>query len=183
MASLSSPSGSPPPVNTPANEPIPRTLWGLSVPLYITHMSQPTTPFIASVPRFSYLALLLPRLAAYYGVSCSSFHHEEIQLRNLAVGLLVDLYQPTLPWRLAVSDGPEWDIGDTFMNSAKEVRTPSTGEANSSQLQVPPLSPRLTPSVFPNERAGRFHPQWQRKTDHEPLQREHHIPLERRPRR
>ena len=94
----------------------------LQVPLLITHSAQPNSPFITSIPRFSYLALLLPRLSAYYGTSCSSFHHEEVQLRNLAVGLLVDLYQPTLPWRLVVGDGPEWDIGDTFMNSAKEVR-------------------------------------------------------------
>lgn len=75
-----------------------------------------------SVPRFSYLALLLPRLTAYFGTACSSFHHEEVQLRNLPVGLLVDLYQPaSLPWRLVVGDGPEWDIGDTFLNGAKEA--------------------------------------------------------------
>jgi autophagy-related protein 5 len=90
--------------------------------LYITHASRPdSAPFITSIPRFSYLALLLPRLAAFFGSSCSSFHHEEIQLRNLAVGLLVDLYQPELPWRLVVGDGPEWDIGDTFLNGVKEV--------------------------------------------------------------
>ncbi|KAK0638902.1 autophagy protein Apg5-domain-containing protein [Cercophora newfieldiana] len=107
--------------NTTIN--IPQTLWSLQIPLYITHAEQPATPpFITSVPRFGYLALLLPRLTAYFGVSCSSFHHEDIQLRNLAVGLLADLYQPSsLPWRLVVSDGPEWDIGDTFMNSAKEA--------------------------------------------------------------
>jgi autophagy-related protein 5 len=100
------------------------------VPLYITHATRPACPFIVSVPRFSYLALLLPRLAAYYGVPCSSFHHEEIQLRNLAVGLLVDLYQPaTLPWRLVVGDGPEWDIADTFTNSAKEADFVRNGNA------------------------------------------------------
>jgi len=134
MASPSPPSGSPSPgPASPRGRPnpgssansainIPQTLWGLQIPLYITHASQPTTPpFITAVPRFGYLALLLPRLTAYYGESCSSFHHEEIQLRNLAAGLLVDLYQPTLPWRLVVGDGPEWDIGDTFMNSAKEA--------------------------------------------------------------
>ncbi|KAK0614038.1 autophagy protein Apg5-domain-containing protein [Immersiella caudata] len=109
-----------PPAPAPIN--LPQTLWNLQIPLYITHTEHPTTPpFITSVPRFGYLALLLPRLTAYFGVSCSSFHHEEIQLRNLAAGLLVDLYQPTLPWRLVVGDGPEWDIGDTFMNSAKEA--------------------------------------------------------------
>jgi autophagy-related protein 5 len=100
------------------------------VPLYITHASKPTNPFIVSVPRFSYLALLLPRLTAYYGLPCSSFHHEEIQLRNLAVGLLVDLYQPaTLPWKLVVGDGPEWDIADTFTNSAKEADFVRNGNA------------------------------------------------------
>ncbi|KAK4237468.1 autophagy protein Apg5-domain-containing protein [Achaetomium macrosporum] len=113
--------------------PLLQTLWSLQVPLYITHMSQPAAaaaPFVVSVPRFSYLAFLLPRLTAYYGVPCSSFHHEEIQLRNLAVGLLVDLYQPaTLPWRLVVGDGPEWDIADTFTNSAKEADFVRNGNA------------------------------------------------------
>lgn len=42
-------------------------------------------------------------------------------MRNLTVGLLVDLYQPQLPWRLQVGDGDEWDIGDTFLNGVKEV--------------------------------------------------------------
>ena len=111
--------------------PLPQTLWGLRVPLCISHASKPTTsPFIVLVPRFSYLALLLPRLTAYFGASCSSFHHEEIQLRNLAVGLLLDLYQPAaLPWQLVVSDGPEWDIADTFTNSAKEADFVRNGNA------------------------------------------------------
>lgn len=114
----------------PASTSLPRILWSLQVPLYITHASKPTDPFIVSVPRFSYLALLVPRLTAYYGLPCSSFHHEEIQLRNLAVGLLVDLYQPaSLPWRLVVSDGPEWDIADTFTNSAKEADFVRNGNA------------------------------------------------------
>lgn len=108
---------------------LPQTLWSLQVPLYITHATQPTNPFIVSVPRFSYLALLLPRLTAYYGAACSSFHHEEVQLRNLAVGLLVDLYRPALPWRLVVGDGPEWDIADTFTNSAKEADFVRNGNA------------------------------------------------------
>ncbi|KAL2175851.1 autophagy protein Apg5-domain-containing protein [Thermothelomyces heterothallicus CBS 202.75] len=118
--------------NTPdtASTSLPRILWSLQVPLYITHASKSTDPFIVSVPRFSYLALLVPRLTAYYGLPCSSFHHEEIQLRNLAVGLLVDLYQPaSLPWRLVVSDGPEWDIADTFTNSAKEADFVRNGNA------------------------------------------------------
>lgn len=104
-----------------ANAGIPQTLWGLRVPLYITRRAAPSTPFITSVPRFSYLAQLLPRLSAFFGAPCSSFHHEEVQMRNLTVGLLVDLYQPQLPWRLQVGDGDEWDIGDTFLNGVKEV--------------------------------------------------------------
>lgn len=115
----------------PSSSAISQTLWDLQVPLYITHTAAPNTPFVALVPRFSYLALLLPRLYAYFGLPCSSFHHEDVLLRNLAVGLLVDLYQPTLPWRLTVGDGLSWDIGDTFLNSAKEVNLPAR------QLLVP----------------------------------------------
>lgn len=100
---------------------IAQTLWNAQIPLSITHPSAPTNPFIVSVPRFSYLALLLPRLSAFFGTPCSSFHFEDVQLRNLAVGLLVDLYQPSLPWRLTVNEGVGWDISDTFLNSAKEV--------------------------------------------------------------
>ena len=100
---------------------IPQALWAQRIPLVITHSSAPATQFVTSVPRFSYLALLLPRLGVYFRLPCSSFHHEEVLLRNLAVGLLVDLYQPTLPWKLTVSDGVGWDIADTFLNSVKEV--------------------------------------------------------------
>lgn len=100
---------------------IPQSLWDARVALHITHHSSPTAPFIVSVPRFSYLALLLPRLSSFFGTQCSSFHFENVLLRNLAVGLLMDLYQPSLPWRLTVSDGLSWDISDTFLNSAKEV--------------------------------------------------------------
>lgn len=103
------------------NTTIPQTLWNLRVPLFITHKNSPDSPFIAAVPRLSYLAQLLPRLSSFFGLPCSSFHHEEVQLRNLAVGLLVDLYQPQLPWRLEVGDGDEWDIGDTYLNCVKEV--------------------------------------------------------------
>ncbi len=162
---------------------LPQTLWNLQVPLYITHTSQPTTPFITAVPRFGYLALLLPRLSAYYGAPCSSFHHEEIQLRNLAVGLLVDLYQPTLPWRLVVGDGPEWDIGDTFMNSAKEVRL--------SLIYLCPICTcrlcfgirlqshtKLTNHRCITHEIGRFCPQRQRKADHEPIQGGYHHTVE-----
>ncbi|KAK3378603.1 autophagy protein Apg5-domain-containing protein [Podospora didyma] len=157
-----SPSGSPipPPVSPSISSPqpsrsaapsssasIPQTLWDLQIPLHITHASQPTgaAPFITSVPRFGYLALLLPRLTAFNaGAPCSSFHHEDVQLRNLAVGLLVDLYQPVLPWRLVVGDGPEWDIGDTFMNSAKEADFIRNGNAK----QIMSLSKEHTTALW-----------------------------------
>ncbi|KAI1344891.1 autophagy protein Apg5-domain-containing protein [Xylariaceae sp. FL0016] len=109
---------------------IPQALWDLQVPLYITYAGAPNAPFVAAVPRFSYLALLLPRLSSYFGLPCSSFHHEDVLLRNLAVGLLVDLYRPALPWRLAVGDGLSWDIGDTFLNSAKEADFIRNGNAH-----------------------------------------------------
>ena len=38
------------------------------------------------------------------------------------MGLLFDLYQPELPWRLELGDGPLFDIHDTYINSVKEVR-------------------------------------------------------------
>ncbi|KAK6082082.1 autophagy protein Apg5 [Seiridium cupressi] len=123
---------------------IPQTLWDLHIPLYITHTSLPNTPFVASVPRFGYLALLLPRLASYFGLPCSSFHHEGVLLRNLAVGLLVDLYQPTLPWRLTVGDGMSWDIGDTFLNSAKEADFVRNGNAQ----QIMSLSKEHTTALW-----------------------------------
>ncbi len=107
-------------------ESVARTLWKLRIPLLITHAAQPdgARPFVASVPRFSYLGQLLPRLRAFFGpgLACSSFHHEEVQLRNLPLGLLADLYRPpSLPWRLVVGNGDEWHVGDTFLNGAKEV--------------------------------------------------------------
>lgn len=107
---------------TSSNLSLPETLWSLTIPLLITHPSSPNPPFITTLPRFSYLSLLLPRLTSYFNLPCSSFHHEEIQLRNLPLGLLFDLYQPTsLPWKLTLGQGPEWDIGDTFLNGAKEA--------------------------------------------------------------
>ncbi|SPN97725.1 probable Autophagy protein 5 [Cephalotrichum gorgonifer] len=109
---------------------ISQALWAQRIPLIVTHTSAPTTPFITSVPRFSYLALLLPRLSLFFRLPCSSFHHEDVLLRNLAVGLLADLYQPTLPWKLTVSDGVSWDIGDTFLNSVKEADFVRNGNAN-----------------------------------------------------
>lgn len=148
-----------------------RALWQRRVPLLITHASlgglddddddddysgrgrgagdkkgaaKKMPPFYAtSVPRFGYLAQLLPRLSAFFGRPCSSFHFEDVPLRNLPVGLLMDLYRPvgalqlqqqqqqaydgvaspttTTPWRLVVGDGEAWHLGDTFLNGAKEA--------------------------------------------------------------
>ncbi|KAK7923348.1 autophagy protein 5 [Apiospora marii] len=123
---------------------IPQALWDLQIPVYITHATAPNAPFVAAVPRFGYLALLLPRLAAYFGLPCSSFHYEDVLLRNLAAGLLVDLYQPTLPWRLTVGAGESWDIGDTFLNSAKEADFVRNGNAQ----QIMSLSKENTTALW-----------------------------------
>ncbi|RYO91690.1 hypothetical protein DL764_008251 [Monosporascus ibericus] len=124
---------------------VPQTLWDLQVPLLITHAGTPNAaPFVTLVPRFGYLALLLPRLSAYFGLPCSSFHHEDVLLRNLAVGLLVDLYRPTLPWRLTVGGGTSWDIGDTFLNSAKEADFVRNGNAQ----QIMSLSKENTTALW-----------------------------------
>ncbi|GJC98723.1 autophagy protein 5 [Colletotrichum higginsianum] len=100
---------------------IPQALWSAQIPLHIIHPSHPNTPLITSLPRFSYLALLVPRCSSFFRAPVSAFHHEDLLLRNLPLGLLVDLYQPPLPWRLTVSDGDSWDIGDTFLNCVKEA--------------------------------------------------------------
>lgn len=70
---------------------------------------------------------MLPQLSAFYGRQLTSFNHEGIELRGLPVGLLVDLYDPELPWKIEVSDG--WGGGlsnmkaveDSWVNSVKEV--------------------------------------------------------------
>jgi autophagy-related protein 5 len=101
---------------------IPQTLWAKRIPLHITHASVPSAPpLILAVPRFGYLALLFSRLAVYFGRLGSSFHYEGVLLRNLPIGLLVDLYRPQLPWRLVIDEGDAWDISDTFLNGVKEV--------------------------------------------------------------
>lgn len=123
---------------------IAQALWDARIPLHITHPSSPTTPFITSIPRFSYLALLLPRLSAFFDTPCSSFHFEDVLLRNLAAGLLVDLYQPPMPWRLVVNDGLGWDISDTFLNSAKEADFVRNGNAN----QIMKMSKADTTSLW-----------------------------------
>ncbi|KAL2202825.1 APG5-domain-containing protein [Sarocladium strictum] len=131
------------------------TLWAARIPLHITHASSPvTSPFITSIPRFSYLALLLPRLSAYFGTPCSSFHFEDVQLRNLAVGLLADLYQPSLPWRLTVNDGIGWDIGDTFLNCVKEADFIRNGNANQIMKMSKDHTTQLWNSVIDNDYAS-----------------------------
>ncbi|TLS25725.1 hypothetical protein PpBr36_07600, partial [Pyricularia pennisetigena] len=116
----------------PTTASIPRSLWRLTIPLYITHPSLPNTPFITSLPRLSYLSLLLPRIRAFLPPSIpapTSFQHEGIALRALPLGLLVDLYQPALPWRLTVDQGDDWHVGDTFLNGVKEADFVRNGHA------------------------------------------------------
>ncbi|KAK7413395.1 autophagy protein 5 [Neonectria punicea] len=134
--------------------PIPQTLWNARIPLHITHPSSPTTPFITSIPRFSYLALLLPRLSTFFDSPCSSFHFEDVQLRNLAVGLLVDLYQPPLPWRLTVNEGVGWDIADTFLNCVKEADFIRNGNANQIMKMSKDHTTQLWNSVMDNDQAA-----------------------------
>ncbi|GAB0137881.1 autophagy protein 5 [Epichloe bromicola] len=135
---------------------ISQTLWDARIPLHITHASSssPATAFVASVPRFSYLALLLPRLSAYFGSPCSSFHFEDVQLRNLAVGLLADLYRPALPFRLTVGDGMGWDIGDTFLNCVKEADYVRNGNANQIMKMSKEDTTQLWNAVVDNDHAG-----------------------------
>jgi autophagy-related protein 5 len=115
-------------------------IWASTIPLYITHPSC-ALPYILHVQRLSYLPLLLPRLLSFFSstgrgrgsgdgdgegnggpeIVASSFSYEGILLKNLPVGLLFDLYEPALPWRLTLGDGPLFDMHDTFMNSVKEV--------------------------------------------------------------
>ncbi|KOS20160.1 Autophagy protein 5 [Escovopsis weberi] len=146
---------------------IAQTLWAAHVPLHITHPSSPGTPFITSVPRFSYLALLLPRLSAFFRRPCSSFHSEGVQLRNLAVGLLADLYRPrgdrpasgsdgngAAPWRLVVADGVSWDIADTFLNSVKEADFVRNGNANQIMKMSKEHTTQLWHAVVDNDFAA-----------------------------
>jgi autophagy-related protein 5 len=99
-------------------------IWSATIPLSISHDSS-QIPYLIQLPRLSYLPLLLPRLNLFFGTG-SSFSYEGIVLKNLPVGLLCDLYQPDLPWRLTLGDGPLYDIHDTFINSVKEVCPAST---------------------------------------------------------
>ncbi|KJR81833.1 uncharacterized protein SPSK_00829 [Sporothrix schenckii 1099-18] len=133
--------------------------------------AQKLPPFYAtSVPRFGYLAQLLPRLSAFFGRPCSSFHYEDVPLRNLPVGLLLDLYRPVAlppgaggggtggaaaqdgrpdaghmtPWRLVVADGEAWHLGDTFLNGAKEADYVRYGSAK----QIMSLSKANTEALW-----------------------------------
>lgn len=160
------------------SSPIPQALWSTQIPLHITHPASPTTPFITSIPRFSYLALLVPRLSTFFNSPCSSFHFEDVQLRNLAVGLLVDLYQPSLPWRLTVNDGVGWDIADTFLNCVKEVSRNKYLNISSNGF----LRPISALGCFIHHKLtllGGFYPKWQRKSNHEDVERKHHSTVER----
>ena len=94
-------------------------IWSSTIPLHISHQSSPI-PYLIQVPRVSYLPLLLPRLTSFFG-HASSFSYEGILLKNLPVGLLCDLYEPELPWRLTLGNEPEYHIHDTYINSVKEV--------------------------------------------------------------
>lgn len=102
-------------------------IWSSTIPLHLTHPSS-ATPYLIAVPRLSYLPLLLPRLTSFFG-SASSFSYQDILLKNLPVGLLYDLYQPDLPWRLEVGNGPLFDIHDTYINSVKEADFVRNGTA------------------------------------------------------
>jgi autophagy-related protein 5 len=133
---------------------IPQALWNARIPLVVTHPQAPTAPFVTSVPRFSYLSLLLPRLSAFFGTACSSFHFEGVQLRNLAAGLLVDLYQPSLPWRLTVNDGVSWDIADTFLNCVKEADFVRNGNANQIMKMSKENTTQLWHAVIDNDYAA-----------------------------
>lgn len=98
-------------------------IWASTIPLYISH-PESAFPYVVQVPRLSYLPLLASRLTTFFSLPFSSFEHEGIVLKNLPIGLLYDLYQPELPWRLTLGTGNSFDIHDTFMNSVKEVGQP-----------------------------------------------------------
>jgi len=124
-------------------------IWDSTIPLHITHRSSPI-PYLIQVPRLSYLPLLLPRLTLFFGPA-SSFSYEGILLKNLPVGLLCDLYQPELPWRLSLGDGPLFDIHDTFINSVKEADFIRNGTAKGIMSMSKENSTQLWNSVQDND--------------------------------
>ncbi|KAJ8066914.1 hypothetical protein OCU04_004299 [Sclerotinia nivalis] len=125
-------------------------IWASTIPLYITHSSS-TIPYLINVPRVSYLALLFPRLTSFFGENVTSFSYEGILLKNLPVGLLCDLYQPELPWRLELGDGPLFDIHDTFINSVKEADFMRNGNAKGIMSMSKEHSTQLWNSVRDND--------------------------------
>ncbi|KAE8448059.1 autophagy protein 5 [Mollisiaceae sp. DMI_Dod_QoI] len=127
-------------------------IWDATIPLHITHPSSPT-PYLIQVPRLSYLPLLLPRLTSFFGPA-TSFSYEGILLKNLPVGLLCDLYQPELPWRLTLGDGPLFDIHDTFMNSVKEADFIRNGTAKGIMSMSKEHSTQLWNAVQDNDYAS-----------------------------
>ena len=129
------------------NDAMQSQIWDSTIPLHLTHPSSPI-PYLIQVPRLSYLPLLLPRLTLFFGPA-SSFSYEGILLKNLPVGLLCDLYQPPLPWRLVLGDGPLFDINDTFINSVKEVCPSSLARTTHPDI----LYPRQTSSEMAQPRA------------------------------
>ncbi|KAH8782494.1 autophagy protein Apg5-domain-containing protein [Hyaloscypha finlandica] len=124
-------------------------IWDSTIPLHITHPSSPI-PYLIQVPRLSYLPLLLPRLTLFFGPA-SSFSYEGIVLKNLPVGLLRDLYQPSLPWRLVLGSGPLFDIHDTFINSVKEADFIRNGTAKGIMSMSKENSTQLWNSVQDND--------------------------------
>ncbi|KAN0108478.1 Autophagy protein Apg5 domain containing protein [Hyaloscypha variabilis] len=124
-------------------------IWDSSIPLHITHPSS-AIPYLIQIPRLSYLPLLLPRLTLFFGPA-SSFSYEGILLKNLPVGLLCDLYQPSLPWRLVLGSGPLFDIHDTFINSVKEADFIRNGTAKGIMSMSKENSTQLWNSVQDND--------------------------------
>ncbi|TVY45719.1 Autophagy protein [Lachnellula subtilissima] len=124
-------------------------IWASTIPLHITHPSS-ATPYLIQIPRLSYLPLLLPRLTSFFGPA-SSFSYEGILLKNLPVGLLCDLYQPSLPWHLTLGNGPLFDIHDTFMNSVKEADFIRNGTAKGIMSMSKASSTSLWNSICDND--------------------------------
>ncbi|KAH8596384.1 autophagy protein Apg5-domain-containing protein [Bisporella sp. PMI_857] len=124
-------------------------IWSSTIPLQIAHQSSPI-PYLIQVPRLSYLPLLLSRLTTFFGPA-SSFSYQGILLKNLPVGLLYDLYQPELPWRLDLGDGPLFDIHDTYINSVKEADFVRNGNAKGIMSMSKDNSTRLWNSVQDND--------------------------------
>ncbi|UZP35915.1 hypothetical protein NXS19_003731 [Fusarium pseudograminearum] len=79
----------------------------------------------------------------------------------ITMGLLVDLYQPALPWKLTVNDGVGWDIADTFLNCVKEADFIRNGNANQIMKMSKENTTQLWNSVIDND-----HPSFNRINSH-----------------